>query len=257
MITNRCALGNQHVDSFLRLIPEFCSNYNFFQTSVIQSSMYHEIPAQVKHIQLLHRVPAIPDHAGQWICTFYDSKDLIIFDSSNSKELHSDHERVLRVLHPYIFTNRGSCIQFPKVQGQSNATDSGVFAIAFATTILHGLKPNFLDYNEDYMRLHLHKMLINNQIHQFPCVSKKIPQYLISGCVIKYNESNRKKIVDDERLNDDHILHFNHIVKYCSYYKPQDTVLLDVLNRIEEIPRNQKHIQILFQTPPPEINSGH
>lgn len=101
------------------------------------------------------------------------------------------------------------------------------------------------------MRSHLIKILKNNQIKHFPCATKKIPQQLLSRYIREYNSHNRKKILNGDPLNDNHILYFNNIVKNCSYYNPQETALLDVLHRIEEISPNQKQIQILFQKPPP------
>jgi len=59
-------------------------------------------------------------------------------------------------------------VKFPIVQSQSNAYDCGVFAIAFAVSLLFGLRPDTVIYDHTLMRQHLAQMFELNKIEHFP-----------------------------------------------------------------------------------------
>ena len=67
---------------------------------------------------------------GYWVCSYYDRKNIFIYDSLNNKRLEKDHEQFLKKLFPsYDFIQNS--VQFPTVQQQPNGSDCGVFAIVF------------------------------------------------------------------------------------------------------------------------------
>jgi Ulp1 family protease len=54
------------------------------------------------------------------------------------------------------------------IQQQSNGSDCGVFAIAFATNLVYTLDPNIPQFNILQMRAHLHACLKAGLITPFP-----------------------------------------------------------------------------------------
>lgn len=51
---------------------------------------------------------------------------------------------------------------------QPNGNDCGVFAIAFAISLLFNIKPEKVKYNHSLMRLHLIKIFESDIIEHFP-----------------------------------------------------------------------------------------
>ena len=241
MINNTCQLDNNHIYTFLKLAVECSLGYSFFLSTQILHSLHHEIPASQKHIQLLNM------HSGpdvHWICTYYDSKNLFIFDSLNSKEIHPEYLHVLQILHPYLFATNNACILFPNVQAQENVSDSGVLAIAFATFVLRGLRAERIIYESCRMRDHLLSMLTNKKIEHFPCVVEAATRHSLLRLTFDKNV-----ILNHECLNADHIDYFHKIMMQSSYYECQTSYYTQKLENIREIPQNKKHIQILFEEP--------
>ena len=59
------------------------------------------------------------------------------------------------------------------VQQQSNGSDCGVFAIAFAATVLvYNLDKNIAEFNVHQMRIHLSTCLKNGLITPFPVIEQ-------------------------------------------------------------------------------------
>ncbi|KAK0080111.1 hypothetical protein PV326_008333, partial [Microctonus aethiopoides] len=59
--------------------------------------------------------------------------------------------------------------------------------------------------------------------------------------------NNQKKIiVNNQWLNDDHIMLFNDLLKKCSDYEPSEPWRIQIPNSIKPVPQNKKHIQILY-----------
>jgi len=54
------------------------------------------------------------------------------------------------------------------MQQQPNASDCGIFAIAFAVSLLFNIKPEKLKYNHSLMRSHLIIIFESNVIEHFP-----------------------------------------------------------------------------------------
>ena len=106
------------------------------------------IPTNEKHIQFIYSSLS-KDNAndnwllyerGYWVCSYYDKKHIFIYDSLNNKRLAKDHEQFLKKLFlTYDFIQNPA--KFPTVQQQPNSSDCGVFAIAFAVSLLFNIKP--------------------------------------------------------------------------------------------------------------------
>jgi len=56
------------------------------------------------------------------------------------------------------------------VQSQPNGNDCGVFAIAFAVSLLFNLQPNKIIYDHNLMHQHLAEMFQSNRTEHFPQV---------------------------------------------------------------------------------------
>ena len=101
------------------------------------------VPENQDHIQILHQSEDFKTSAGgPWVCSFYkhDERRVHIYDSFNSSKLHSHHKTFLQELYPFLNKRDGTIdeefIEFPRVHAEPNTRDCGVFAIAFAVSLL-------------------------------------------------------------------------------------------------------------------------
>ena len=242
-ILNDEVIEDNHMDYFIRMLMQLYPNTIMYQTWEIQSNRITELPSDKKSIQILFNKPLSSDGIGHWICTYYDTQNLYIYDSLNLKKLLEDHSRILKILHPYCFNQ--NTIQFPKVQQQTNSIDCGVFSIAFATSIVLGIKPERVMYITSLMRLHLLNILVNFNLYHFPCQFKIVPFSWIPSS-FKWSRSN---IIENDCLTDNDINFFLKLLEKSSFYQPVDTLLLNKLRRIPENPIDRKHLQILYNRP--------
>ena len=84
----------------------------------------------------------------------------------------------------YLLQRRTIDIVFANVKSQDNVHDCGIFAIAFATALSEGKRPEELLFKKETLRKHLLKCLQEENITQFPCKTVK------RG----YSVKNREKI---------------------------------------------------------------
>ena len=361
-------LEDMHMEHFNHLLK---SNSSYKPVSTLQTYIPDTIPSMSeneKHIQILHssdfdldtcessslhlyKLHELLNVNGHWVCCYYDRKNIYIFYSSNKKKLHKRHEQVLRRLFPFYPFDKKPII-FPTVQQQPNCSDCGVFAIAFATSLLFNIKPEKVRYNISKMRSHLLDLFQFNKIEHFPqdlkygvpqtvlplavirakeaeafrlrtkrqsektqsqklnqkicnsqqtkkelssiLISKNIEQFDKSqneSCVENIDSNNKYKnnvkvyevnkdienkfannhlqnkndfevnkkkrremtlsseqksiIAQGEWLNDLHMDHFNHLLEKYSAYRPVGTWRVQTIDRVQPIPTNKKHIQIL------------
>lgn len=191
-------LQDTHIDYFGLLL----NNYSEYQLRdgelwrVQCPNTIKPVPKDKKHIQILHSCSDImTSQNGHWVCSYYDTKNIYIYDSLNLKELHIHHKIYLEKLYPfYPFYTK--LIRFPTVQLQSNNNDCGVFAIAFAVSILFGLRPDTVLYDQNLMRQHLTQMFQFNKIEHFPRIIRpNDPKQLFTLDQIKRREilANKKR----------------------------------------------------------------
>ena len=91
------------------------------------------------------------------IVKVYDSKY-----TSASPDLKMQIASLLHTEHPEIQ------LQYPKVQKQIGGSDCGLFAVAFATAIVFGIKPEQCVFNQQVMRSHLVRCFEERTISMFP-----------------------------------------------------------------------------------------
>ena len=68
----------------------------------------------------------------------------------------------------YLLGDRYLGIIIAPVQQQLNGSDCGIFAIAFATCLVHGIDPQEITFNIPQMRPHLLSCLKSGGITVFP-----------------------------------------------------------------------------------------
>ena len=58
-------------------------------------------------------------------------------------------------------------LKMMNVQKQNGGCDCGLFAIAFATALANGIQPGHCFFNQDAMRRHLYKCLMEGKMSMF------------------------------------------------------------------------------------------
>ncbi|KYN19387.1 hypothetical protein ALC57_08282 [Trachymyrmex cornetzi] len=152
---------------------------------IVRASCSDYKPVETWRIQLLDTIQAV----------FYDRKNIFIQDSLNKRTLHNQHKQFVEKLFPtYDFEKNP--VKFPTVQRQPNYSDCGVFAIAFATSLLFNIKPDKIKYEHKLMCSHLMKILETDVIEHFPQDSQHV-QKVFPLAVIRAREAeaNRKRTV--------------------------------------------------------------
>ncbi|XP_036140366.1 uncharacterized protein LOC118644831 [Monomorium pharaonis] len=234
-------LEDMHMEHFNHLLK---SNSSYKPVSTLQTYIPDTIPSiseNEKHIQILHssdfnfdiyepsslhlsKLHELLNTNGHWVCSYYDRKDIYIFDSSNKKKLHKRHEQVLRRLFPFYPFDKKPII-FPTVQQQPNCSDCGVFAIAFATSLLFNIKPEKVRYDVSKMRSHLLDLFQFNKIEHFPQdLLYGVPQTVFPLAIIRAKEAEafrlrtkrQSKKIQSQELNKQKICTSQQIKKELS-----------------------------------------
>ena len=136
-------------------------------------------------------------------------------------------------MYPFLTFNKKN-IQFPRVQQQPNGNDCGVFAIAFAVSLLFGLKPNTIRYEHSLMRNHLLRIFETNIIEHFPqdctCgISKNVPH--LSVVERRRVDALRKRI---QRKNETQEQHQLRVEKQKTYNKLKKNKITLVENKCDK-----------------------
>ena len=196
-------LEDIHIDRFRSLLKS-CSQYRPCETWKIQyPDMIESVCEDQKHIQILHSCSDMTTNKnGHWVCSYYDTRTIYIYDSLNLKRLHAHHKIYLKKLYPFYSFDKKP-VRFPTVQNQSNAYDCGVFAIAFAVSLLFGLQPDKVMYDHTIMRQHLAKMFELNKIEHFPrIIRSNDPKELFTLDQVQRREAlaNKKRKLRQEKM---------------------------------------------------------
>ena len=131
------------------------------------------IPAKSAFVQILNT-------GGHWVClstvaTKPDSGIVKVFDSLYNKPSQNAIEYSARLLK-----HNGSTLTFlnEKVQKQRGLSDCGLFALAFATDLCHGVDPANEQYDQTVMRSHYVKCLESKAMIPFPKTTKRVPSQM-------------------------------------------------------------------------------
>ena len=142
-------------------------------------------------------------HTGglHWVCVSNigctSANNIKLYDSLYSGISPQVEEQIASLL--FVDTADYINVFIPPVDQQTNGTDCGVFAIAFATALCHNLNPASLKFNRRMIRQHLWNSLQNGKIAMFPYEEKSkedpprtvtIPVYC--DCRMPYNPTKDK-----------------------------------------------------------------
>lgn len=111
-------LEDTHIDHFGFLLKMY-SKYEYQP----RESMRIQVPETIepiakdqRHIQILHNCSDIRTNAdGHWVCSYYDTEVIYIYDLLNSKQLHVHHKIFLERLYSFYNFNT-QAVYFPTVQ---------------------------------------------------------------------------------------------------------------------------------------------
>lgn len=157
-------LLDTHIDKFIDILEHYDTPYRMQSTLLVQiPRTIRRAPRDQPCLQILFRGPI---DSGHWICVWYDTEVLHVYDSANARILHQDHKIFLRRLLPHD----NIPVVFEKVQQQLNDYDCGVFSIAFAICIVSGINPCSVQYDIARMRSHLIEMFRSNCLRNFPII---------------------------------------------------------------------------------------
>jgi len=195
------------MDHFNNLLENH-SDYKPVSTWRIQlPQTIHLVPPNKKHIQILYS-------SNHWVCSYYDTKYIFIYDLLYSNNLDENHLIMLTRLFPtYDFQKKNSII-FPLVQKQPNSNDCGVFAIAFAVSLLFNIKPEKVKYDWSKMRLHLIQIFESNVIEHFPQdLQCHVIQKVLPLAVVRAKELDATKKRIKRQYEKKHLQKLNNINK--------------------------------------------
>ena len=108
--------------------------------------------------------------------------------------LYPEIETFLKHLYPNVPVSQKT-VHYFKVQEQPSNVNSGVYAIAIATSFAFGLQPEKVKYNHNLMRQHLLQMFEeNSEIKNFPQVPLTVPQFVFPLAIsLSKNLANSQK----------------------------------------------------------------
>ena len=122
------------------------------QSSLSVQKLYNiiSIPIHCEYIKLLFSGNS---DKGRWICMYYSNNIIHIYDSLNVKCLKGEDKVFINRLFP---NNPELKITFETVQSQTNSYNCGIFAIAFAISILFNI----------LLHSHTHTIINNNYYYK-------------------------------------------------------------------------------------------
>lgn len=157
-------LIDEHILKFNQIIKHY-TNFSMQDTILIQRPWnINPVPLDSEYLQILFSGDT---NFGHWICIYYKNGVIHVYDSMMTKFLNNDQKIYLNRLFP---NNRNLKIAFENVQRQNNPYDCGVFAIAFAISIIYNVCPCGLSFDINKMRSHLLSLFQTFTIKMFPLI---------------------------------------------------------------------------------------
>ncbi|XP_067216539.1 uncharacterized protein [Linepithema humile] len=158
-------LNDESLDQFLRIIRET----SCFET---QSVLYLQYPHIIEASHSDKSLQIIGGNcSNHWRCIFFDGTKLRVYDSlpgCTYDKLVAEEKNYIHLRYPKV--NSSFDITFEKVQTQPDGISCGIYAAAFATTIVLGGNPCEKKYSKDVkcMREHFCKIIESNKLLPFP-----------------------------------------------------------------------------------------
>ena len=159
-------LNDNHINAAMKLLTKQYPMITVQPPCLIQIDAYQYCPFET--IQITH------NKSHHWLLLSSLKNQIVIYDSLNTNPTPSLIKQINQ-----LFSPDGSNVSFQQIKcvQQNGVKDCGVFAIAYATDILSGNKPNEIVYDQSKMREHLLNCFRNQKITPFPkynCTNEKI-----------------------------------------------------------------------------------
>lgn len=243
-------LSSDHIGKFNQILAaktEFRP-----QEVLLMWNMYSYItPVATKHIQILPS--GATERVTHWICTYYDTFQINIYDSANKDMKNTLTSEQLHFIH-LLFPDKPSIV-YRQVQQQTNAVDCGVYAIAFAVAIANNMDPSRQAFDIASMRYHLKIIFDSNTLTPFPttsnnetpsCVRKGRPKRVKIGrppaSTQLQSEAKRKKIERAMETETKRIVRLKNMSKYNSkYHKKAKELETEEKRHSKLVTKREKH----------------
>ena len=102
-----------------------------------------------------------------WVVSTSKDGKVTVYDTL-STGLNNVLAKQLAHLYRVCTNNRSLAVTVILQQLQKGMNDCGLFSIANATSLLHGIDPASLIWDQSKMRVHLHECLVNRKLAMFP-----------------------------------------------------------------------------------------
>ena len=167
IITGGKKLNDLHVTAVNIILKGMFPNLNGLQTSNCQYKRPLENPAnaiQIIHIEGDHWAVISSLNCAVNKVNYYDSID---------SDLPATAEEIILKLFPEDSAHNGIKVNVIACPKQNGATDCGLYAIAFCTSLCHNIDPVTILYVQDEMRLHLVESIEKKKLEPFPIKRKR------------------------------------------------------------------------------------
>ncbi|XP_063927441.1 uncharacterized protein LOC135140714 isoform X2 [Zophobas morio] len=219
-------LYGEHINNFQDIIASRFLNFRPIDVHLIALPQFvRPISHLRKHIQIISGVSGQPHQITHWICTYYDGNVINIYDSLNRESLYPEMEFFFNRLFPHK-----PQYKFHGVRQQPNNTDCGVYAIAFATSLLNNRDPSKENYHHLKMRSHLLDIYSTTELLPFPNEPYADAQKILQ---------TRQPLQEENT----HLL----LADWISYYRKKPTMSLDLdkfMVKLRASFKNTRHCKI-------------
>ena len=156
-------LDDDSLDEFLRIVR---TKYGFKVQSVQYMYCHPTLVEPVKSTRSIQRIGG--NRTDRWRCLAFDGSRLRVYDSllSGKYELVNEEKEYIRLRYSTI---REIDITFKKVQQQPVGVSCGIYALAFATSVVLGRDPYKERYSNDkvLMRHHFVRIIKDESLTLF------------------------------------------------------------------------------------------
>lgn len=137
----------------------------------IQDTAYAQDPKRLRPAE--EGSMFVHNHNGHWSLSQLSAGRVVHYDSLPSSSISSALGVQLAALYGHTAEGGELSVHQPQVQVQQGGKDCGLFAVAFATSLLLGDEPATLQYNQKAMRKHLEHCLEKELMTPFPAALKR------------------------------------------------------------------------------------
>ena len=159
-------LGDEHVDHAQHLLGSSFPSVSGFQSTIVFDSKncVHVKTPNNRFVQILHV------HSNHWLTVSNvecNGDTVKIYNSMNSTRLETNSKFMCQIA-ALVKCQNSVRVEYVTVKQQQGASDCGLFAIAFATSLCFGLPPENQNFVQSEMRAHLSVCFLEGKMSPFP-----------------------------------------------------------------------------------------